>query len=375
MKIDVSKMTRNLAYESDGTEELSPDEVNEEPLQLSQDEDADIVEKGNPESPETEEETEAEDTEDDSQPEEDEDEPEEDDDAESETEVEKTVKAEDRTLPYKVGNQQKVFTLDDGDVLSDNTRKFITQLLAKEGLEIKTQQAVEAAKRIEQQLAVEQTRARLAEERYEDIKPFEPVLAMLQKNPNMLAELEKAWADPLRQHGWTGPIKHDAEKARLERENRSLAQRQWKAESDKFYYDLGAEMRAKYGHTPEDMMEIAKYMESQGMGIALPGVPMEQQGPVIKNMVELSRKALIADGVIKNPQVDKANTEKAAVEKKLVQARQIQALKNPGVGGSANVAAGSKSKSSSWKSVPESDVNEIMRRRGMEAFNKSKRKG
>jgi hypothetical protein len=375
MKIDVSKMTRNLAYESDGSEELSPDEVNEEPLQLSQDEDADIVEKGNPDTPETEEETEAEDTEDDSQPEEDEIEIEDEDEADVETEVEKTVKAEDRTLPYKVGNQQKSFTLDDGDVLSDNTRKFITQLLAKEGLEVKTQQAVEANKRLEQQLVIEQTRARLAEEKYEDIKPFEPVLTMLQKNPKLLTEIETVWADPLRQSGWTGPIKHDAEKARLERENRSLAQKQWGIEASTFYHDLEREIQTQYGYTVEDTDKIAEYMKTQGMGLAIPGVPMTQQGPIIKSIVEMARKALIADGVLKNPQVDKATTEKAAVEKKLVQARQIQALKNPGVGGSASVAAGSKTGKSSWKSVPESDVNEIMRRRGMEAFNKGKRKG
>lgn len=306
-----------------------------------------------------------------SQPKEDDDEQIDDESEEDETEAETSEKQipAPKALKYRANEKDMEYLLEPGDVLTEKTEAFVRQLLAKQGLEVKTQQAVEAARHYERQCEMERTKARLAEERYEvEAKPYESILKFLQKNPDAVRQVEQVWGEHLRQHGWTQPIQYDADKVRMERENRTLKESQWAIDVNGMKSGIANELCTKYQYGQDEIMAIDELMREQGMGVVIPGIPLDVQGQVVRRQAEMAREMLIARGKLRNPDVAKAAAEKAAVDQKLQRMKKIQSVKNPTAGSSAAVSSkGSGKKTVDWEKIPPDQELKIMVQRAREA--------
>jgi len=246
---------------------------------------------------------------------------------------------ETETTEGEVGEEESV-EQDDGDwlefVQSGEAKKLnlkdpehrvrVKTALEKEGLEVTTQRAVEAAKQAKAEAEALRVKLREREVQDEIRKPLEPYIKLVE-DPNVRARLQA-------QVRGLPTVNYNPEVARVAMENAELRRRTAIADDQQALADASQLVVERYKLSPQEMQACVDYLNENKMGWQ-DGIPKRQQIENVVSLVGLARNALIGQGKLPNPEVLKLQAEKAKTEERLEKAKKRAKARPASAGGGA----------------------------------------
>ena len=248
-----------------------------------------------------------------------------DDETDTQDESESADEDEGNFLDYTLSGQAHRVDLRNPDDIAR-----VRKALEKEGLEVTAQRHAEARKRAEAEL--EATRVKVSEYEMlaEQRKSLDPYMRLLE-NPQTRDQIGKAYKLPR--------VDYDPRLAAERVRNAQLEKAQLNTSNQQAIGELERSILAETEMTGEQLLQCVEYLNGKRLGWDLDR-PITEQADSIRGLVGMARQALMAEGKLPNPAVQRLERDKAESERKLRSAKKRAKARNPSPG---TGATGSKS--------------------------------
>jgi len=217
------------------------------------------------------------------------------------------------------GEKLKVNLADDADLAKVKTA------LEKQGLEVKTQHAVEGQKAAERRAEAAEIKLREHEAMREAQKPLDPWVKAVEDPAFRAAVARQNPRANLPQ------VNYNPEVAKMAAENARLKRQQAQEENSRELGSIETHVMTQYGLDGNQLGECVAYLNSRGLSHD-PNRSVKEQRAYIVELVGMAKDALVGQGKLPNPEVQKAKAETEKATKKLLAAKKRRAARNPSPG-------------------------------------------
>ena len=198
----------------------------------------------------------------------------------------------------------------------------VKKALEKEGLEATAQRHAEGRKQAEQALEAARVKVQEYEMMEEQRKPLDPYMKVLE-NPQARQRIAQQFRLP--------QVDYDPRLAEERVENVRLRAEKAAADNQQAMVELGTSIAEETGMDDSQLRMCVEYLNGKNLGWD-EARSIADQGDSIRGLIGMAQQALMTEGKLPNPAVEKLEKEKADADRKLRSARKRAKARKPTAG-------------------------------------------